>query len=109
VLDGRLVGVRPSRSHPVNQGRLCVKGWHANEFVTAPDRLTTPLIRRNGHLQPASWDEALALVARSLMAVEPGQFAALSSAKCTNEENYLMQKYVRAVLGSNNVDHCARL
>ncbi len=109
VQDGKLVGVRPAQAHPVNQGKLCIKGWHVNEFVTAKDRLTTPLIRRNGKLQPAPWEEAVALVAQKLKAAGPEHVAALSSAKCTNEENFLMQKFVRVVLGSNNIDHCARL
>jgi len=109
VLDGQLVGVRPARSHPVSQGKLCIKGWHVNEFVTSKDRLTTPLIRRNGQLQPAPWKEALGLVAEKLKAAGPEHVGALSSAKCTNEENYLMQKFVRVVLGTNSVDHCARL
>ncbi len=109
VHDGQLVGVRPVPSHPVSQGKLCIKGWNVNEFVTSPERLTVPLIRRNGTLQPATWDDAVSLVAARLKAAGPARVAALSSAKCTNEENYLMQKLVRSVLGSNNVDHCARL
>jgi predicted molibdopterin-dependent oxidoreductase YjgC len=109
VLDGKLVGVRGARAHPVSQGKLCIKGWHVNEFVTSADRLTTPLIRKNGKLQPAPWKEALDLVAAKLKAAGPEGVGALSSAKCTNEENYLMQKFVRVVLGSNSVDHCARL
>jgi len=109
VLDGQLVGVRPDRAHPVSQGRLCIKGWTVNEFVTAKDRLRTPLVRRNGRLEEASWDEALSLAARGLKAAAPDQVAVLSSAKCTNEENYLVQKFARIVLGTNSVDHCARL
>lgn len=109
VLDGRLVGVRPAREHPVNQGKLCIKGWTVNEFVTAEDRLKTPWVRRNGKLEEASWDEALALTVQGLKAAAPERVALLSSAKCTNEENYLLQKFARAVLGTNNVDHCARL
>jgi predicted molibdopterin-dependent oxidoreductase YjgC len=109
VLDGELVGVRPARSHPVSQGKLCIKGWHVNEFVTSKDRLTTPLVRRGGKLQEASWEEAIELVARRMKAIEPERIAVLSSAKCTNEENYLTQKFARAVLGTNSVDHCARL
>jgi predicted molibdopterin-dependent oxidoreductase YjgC len=109
VHDGQLVGLRPAPNHPASHGKLCIKGWHANEFVTSRDRLTTPLIRRNGKLQPAPWEEAVSLVADRLKAAGPDGVAALSSAKCTNEENFLMQKLVRSVLGSNNVDHCARL
>ncbi len=109
VLDGQLVGVRPARAHPVSQGKLCIKGWSVNEFVTAKDRLTTPLIRKNGKLQPAPWKEALGLMVQKFRAAGPERFGALSSAKCTNEENYLMQKFVRSVMGTNSVDHCARL
>jgi formate dehydrogenase major subunit/formate dehydrogenase alpha subunit len=110
---GRLVGVEPSATHPVSRGRLCVKGWNAYAFVHHPDRLTTPLIRREGRLMPASWDEALALTAERLQEISvkygPDALMFFSSAKATNEENYLMMKLARAGFGTNNVDHCARL
>jgi len=110
---GRLVGVEPSTTHPVSRGGLCVKGWNAFAFVHHPDRLTTPLLRRDGALQPASWDEALDLVVERLRAVQRrhGADAVMfaSSAKATNEENYLLMKLARAVFGTNNIDHCARL
>ncbi|KON31415.1 formate dehydrogenase [miscellaneous Crenarchaeota group-15 archaeon DG-45] len=113
VLDGEPIGVLPRRSNSVNQGKLCVKGWSAHEFVTSDDRLTRPLIRRDGALVEASWDEALGLVAEKLELYRrehgPDSIGVLSSAKCTNEENFLMMKLARAVLGTNNVDHCARL
>jgi predicted molibdopterin-dependent oxidoreductase YjgC len=113
VLDGEIVGVIPAKEHPVSQGRLCIKGWNAADFVYHPDRLKTPLIRKNGELVEATWDEALSLVAERLGTIKaesgPNSLAFLSSAKCTNEENYLMQKLARAVIGTNNVDHCARL
>jgi formate dehydrogenase major subunit/formate dehydrogenase alpha subunit len=110
---GRLVGVEPSTTHPVSRGSLCVKGWNAFAFVHHPDRLTTPLLRRDGVLQPASWDEALNLVVERLRAVQ-GRHGAdalmfTASAKATNEENYLLMKLARAVFGTNNIDHCARL
>ena len=111
--DGRLVGVEPSSEHVVAQGRLCVKGWNAYHFVNHPDRLTQPLIRRNRTLEPASWDEALDLVVSRLQAIQaahgPDSVAFFSSAKTTNEENYLMMKLARAAFKTNNVDHCARL
>ncbi|HIJ86889.1 MAG TPA: formate dehydrogenase subunit alpha [Desulfuromonadales bacterium] len=111
--DGRLVGVEPSTTSPVNRGGLCVKGWNAYAFVHHPDRLTTPLVRRDGVLHPASWDEALNLVVERLQAVQAthGKDAVMfaSSAKATNEENYLLMKLARAVFGTNNIDHCARL
>ncbi len=113
VLDGEIVGVLPFKEHPVSQGGLCIKGWNATAFVRHPDRLTTPLIREGDHFREASWDEALNLVAERLSAVKaesgPDSTAFLVSAKCTNEENYLLQKLARAVVGTNNVDHCARL
>ena len=97
----------------VSDGRLCVKGRFGFDFVGHPERLTDPLIRRDGELQPASWDEALDVVAERLGHIRdehgPDAVGGLASAKCTNEENYIMQKFMRAVIGTNNVDHCARL
>ena len=113
VLDGEIVGVLPDKTHPISQGRLCIKGWNAEGFVQHPDRLTTPLIRRDGELQAATWEEALAYVGDKLAAIRdesgPDSVGFFTSAKCTNEENYLFQKFARAVIGTNNVDHCARL
>ena len=113
VRAGRIVRVRGEQEHVVNKGSVCVKGRFGLDFVNAPDRLTTPLIRRDGELQEASWDEALDLLAGKLIEIKekhgPDALAGLSSAKCTNEENYLFQKFMRAVIGTNNVDHCARL
>ena len=113
VLDGEIVGVLPDKTHPISQGRLCIKGWNAGAFVQHPDRLTTPLIRRDDRLEEATWDEALALVAAKLGAIRdtsgPDSIGFLASAKCTNEENYVLQKFARAVIKTNNVDHCARL
>jgi predicted molibdopterin-dependent oxidoreductase YjgC len=113
VDNDRVVGAMPSRAHPVSRGNLCVKGWHAHEFIHDPNRLATPLVRRSGRLVPASWDEALGRAVAGLDRVlrEHGGDAigVLASAKCTNEENYLLQKFTRTVLGTNNIDHCARL
>lgn len=110
---GRLTGVEPSSQNPVNKGMLCAKGWNSYEFVQSPDRLTTPLVRKNGELAQSTWDEALQIVAAKLLEIReqqgPSALAFLSSAKVTNEENYLFQKMARAVFGTNNVDHCARL
>ncbi|MBI2354462.1 MAG: formate dehydrogenase subunit alpha [Deltaproteobacteria bacterium] len=110
---GRLVGVEPSVTNPVNRGGLCVKGWNAFAFVHHPDRLTTPLIRQNGELRPASWDEALGTVVGRLRSIQErhGADAIMfaSSAKATNEENYLLMKLARGVFATNNIDHCARL
>jgi len=92
---------------------LCIKGWNAHEFVRSPERLTTPLVRKNGTLQEASWDEALDYTVSRLKEIKEQHgaesVACLSSARCTNEENYLLQKFLRAGFGTNNVDACARL
>ncbi len=113
VADGNLVGTLPSKSNPMNEGKLCIKGWNVHEFVQSPRRLTTPLIRKNGELQEASWDEALDYTANRLKEIKDAQggdsVAFLASAKCSNEENYLLQKFCRVGFGTNNIDHCARL
>lgn len=112
VKDNEVVRVDPADRGP-NNGTLCVKGKFAYRFINSSDRLTTPLIRKNGILEPASWDEALTLIADRMAATKdasgPDSLAALASARCTNEENYLMQKLFRGVVGTNNIDHCARL
>ena len=96
-----------------NDGNLCVKGRFGMDFVGHPDRLKTPLIKRNGKFEEASWDEAIKLIAGKLKKIKsesgPDSIAGLSSAKCTNEDNYVFQKFIRAGIGTNNVDHCARL
>jgi predicted molibdopterin-dependent oxidoreductase YjgC len=113
VLDGKLIGTLPLKKAPMNDGKLCIKGWNAHEFVHSPERLTTPLMRKNGSLQEVSWDEALDFTVSRLKEIrdEHGgdSLAFLSSARCTNEENYLLQKFCRAGFGTNNVDACARL
>ena len=110
---GKIVHVRGDKNNPASKGSLCVKGRFGLDFVSSPDRLTTPLIKRNGTLEEATWDEALDLVASKLAEIRDTHgadaLAGLSSAKCTNEENYVFQKFIRAGLGTNNVDHCARL
>ncbi len=113
VKDNEIVRVTSKEDSIVNNGLLCVKGRFSYEFVSSPDRLKTPLIRKNGELQPASWDEALDYTAQRLREIKdtygPEAIAGLSSARCTTGENYLFQKFMRAVIGNNNVDHCARL
>lgn len=109
TVGNEVVGVRGDPESPVNKGSLCVKGQFGFEFINHPDRLTSPLIRRNGEFSKATWDEALDLVASKLAKYKGEEVAVISSAKCTNEENYLVQKFARTVLGTNNVDHCARL
>jgi formate dehydrogenase alpha subunit len=113
VVNEKLVGVIPCKTHPVNEGKLCIKGYNAHKFVEHPDRLKKPLIKKEGKFVEVGWDEALSLIAQKLFEVKknhgPDSIGMLSSARCTNEENYLMQKFARAVIGTNNVDHCARL
>jgi formate dehydrogenase major subunit/formate dehydrogenase alpha subunit len=98
---------------PNPYGEACVKGRFGYDFINHPDRLKKPLIKRNGKFEEAEWEEALSLVAEKLTEIKDEYggraLAGLSSAKCTNEENYLMQKFMRAVIGTNSVDHCARL
>ncbi len=97
---------------PANGISTCVKGKFGWDYVNSPDRLTTPLIRKNGTFHRASWDEALDLVARRFSEIKakdgPDSLALISSSKCTNEESYLMQKLARAVIGTNNMDNCSR-
>lgn len=112
VKDDKVLGVEPVRA-AINEGLLCVKGKFAYQFINHQDRLKTPLIKEEGRFREASWEEALNLIVDKVNMTKKnhgsGAFAGLSSAKCTNEENYMMQKFMRAVIGTNNVDHCARL
>ncbi|PSW24369.1 formate dehydrogenase subunit alpha [Photobacterium swingsii] len=105
--------VQGAKDSPVNQGMLCVKGRFGFDFVGSDERLTTPLIRRDGELQPATWEEAITLVADKLSSIKTQHgghaLAGFSSAKTTNEDNYAFQKLFRRELLTNNIDHCARL
>lgn len=111
--QGKVAAISAVETAAVNQGHSCLKGRYAFEYVHHPDRLRSPLIRRNGVLEPAGWDEALDYIAGRLGQIKREQgadaIAAISSARCTNEENYLMQKFMRTVIGSNNIDGCARV
>lgn len=113
VKDNMIVRVTSKEDSVVNKGLLCVKGRFAYEFVSSPERLKTPLMRKNNELQPVSWEEALDYAAKRLREIKEkyghDSIAGLSSARCTTEENYLFQKFIRAAIGTNNVDHCARL
>jgi predicted molibdopterin-dependent oxidoreductase YjgC len=101
----------PPPGTTVNDGNLCVKGRFANDFIHHPDRLTEPLVRDNGELRPATWDEALDRVAEGLLGVKERHgndaLAFISSSRCTGEENYLMQKLARAAFQTHNVHQCA--
>ncbi|MBW2557872.1 MAG: formate dehydrogenase subunit alpha [Deltaproteobacteria bacterium] len=113
VENGVAVATYPDREHPVSRGSLCIKGWSAHEFINHPDRLTSPLLRKGDTFQEIPWDEAIPMAASKLRetAAKYGgdSIGGLSSAKCTNEENYLFQKLIRMAFKTNNVDHCARL
>ncbi len=113
VLDNRIVAVNGADDPTVNASSLCVKGRFGYEFVASEERLKKPLIRRGDRFVEVSWDEALDFVAKNLSRIKaehgPDAIGGFASARCTNEENYLFQKFMRAVIGTNNVDHCARL
>jgi predicted molibdopterin-dependent oxidoreductase YjgC len=113
VIDGKIVSTLPMKTHPVNQGKLCIKGWNLHEHVNSELRLKQPLVKdlrpihqgRLGRSHPMAADRFRAIIDQH----GPDAVGVLVSAKVTNEENYLAQKFARAVLGTNNVDHCARL
>jgi formate dehydrogenase alpha subunit len=109
VKDGKAVGVAPWHRNPVNDGKLCPKGNYAWEFIHSEDRLTKPLIKKGDQFVEASWDEAYDTIVKNFKKYKPEEMACLSSARVSNEENYLMQKFARSVLKTPNVDHCARL
>ncbi len=111
--NGTILSISAPYDAEVNQGHTCLKGRYAFRFYNHPDRLRTPLIRRDGELQEATWEEAYDFIAGRLTAIRaqhgPDAIAGISSSRCTNEENYLMQKFIRAVIGTNNIDGCARV
>jgi len=112
VKDNHIVRVRPSKEG-VNHGALCVKGSYGYDFVHNSERLTRPLTKVNGSFEEVSWEQALDLVAAELWRIKeahgPGSLAVLGSSKCTNEENYLLQRFARGILGTNNIDNGSRL
>lgn len=113
VLGNEVVSVTGRDDPGVNQGSLCVKGRFGYEFISSDERLTKPLIKKNGRFEEAGWDEALSLVAKKFGEIKKNHGAdsigGFASARCTNEDNYIFQKFMRGVIGTNNVDHCARL
>ena len=112
VRDNSIINVT-SDPDTLNESYLCSKGRFGYEYVHHLDRLQYPLVKKDGQFVQSSWEYALSLIAGKFQAIKDkygnDSLAGLSSAKCTNEENYLFQKFIRAVLGTNNVDHCARL
>ena len=113
VHDNRVVRVTPDLDAPVNRGHLCIKGRYGFDFIHHPDRITTPLIKDGDGHREAGWDEALDLAAERfndlIREYGPEQVGGFSSSRCSNEENYLLAKWVRCAVGSNNVDNCARV
>ena len=113
VKDGKVVSIDTPKETEVNAGHTCVKGRYAFGFYDHPDRLRSPLIKRNGKFVKASWDEAYEYIKKKLEKIKkengPDAIAGISSARCTNEENYVFQKMIRAVVGTNNIDCCARI
>lgn len=113
VVNDTVKSIQAPYEAEVNEGHTCLKGRFAFSFYNHPDRLRTPLIRKDGELQPATWEEAYGYIAGKLTSIKaqygPDAIAGISSARCTNEENYLMQKFIRAVIGTNNIDSCARV
>lgn len=107
--DNTIIEMADDPDNQSSVGMLCVKGRFGYTFVNHEDRLTTPLIRRNGSLVPTSWDEALDHISNRLSEYRGDSFATLCSAKATNEDGYVQQKFARAIMQSNHIDHCTRL
>ncbi|GAA4650371.1 formate dehydrogenase subunit alpha [Kistimonas scapharcae] len=109
----QIIGVEPIRNHPVSKGRLCSKGWNSAFGVDRQNRITTPLIKENGSFRKASWEEAVSLIHEQfsyhMEEHGPTSVGAISCARASNEDNYAIQKFTRAVLKTNNIDHCARI
>jgi formate dehydrogenase alpha subunit len=109
IKDGRIIGEEPQIDHPVNEGGNCPKGRNAYQFLYADDRLKTPMIRRSGELVECSWNEAFDYITEKLKQAGPNEFGLLASGKNTNEDAYVLQKFARVVMGTNNVEYCGRL
>jgi formate dehydrogenase major subunit len=111
--NGEILSITAPYDAEVNQGHTCIKGRYAFKFYNHPDRLNSPMIKRNGDFEKVTWDEAYKFIASKLTSYKnefgPDSIAGISSARCTNEENYLMQKFIRTVIGTNNIDGCARV
>ncbi len=113
VKDNRLIRVRPSAGSSVNHGTLCVRGCYGYDFVHSQERLTSPLVRRDSDFEAVSWEQALDQIATEFQRIKESygsdSLAVLGSSKCTNEENYLLQRLARGVFGTNNIDNGSRL
>jgi len=109
VKDGKVIGQEPWKEHPINEGANCPKGKNAYHYLYSKDRLRMPLVRENGNLTETSWDEALDLVSSKLKEATPENFGFIASCRNSNEDAYVMQKFTRVVMGTNNVEYCGRL
>lgn len=113
VKSGEILSIQAPYDAEVNKGHTCLKGRFAFKFYKHPERIRHPMIRKNGVLEQVSWDEAYDFIASKLKEIKskygPDAIGGISSARCTNEENYLMQKFIRVVIGTNNIDGCARV
>jgi formate dehydrogenase alpha subunit len=114
VRNEEVVAIDPTDDGPANLGHTCIKGRFAHQYARASDRLTSPMMRRtDGSWREASWDEAMGFVADKMNAIRaahgPDALAFVSSSRCTNEENYILQKLARAAVGTNNIDNCSRV
>ncbi|MFP3974729.1 MAG: formate dehydrogenase subunit alpha [Chloroflexota bacterium] len=109
IKDGTIIGQQPWKEHPINEGTNCPKGKNAYQFLYSEDRLKTPLIKKDGTLQEASWDEAFDLIASKLKEAKPEEFGFIASCRNSNEDAYVMQKFSRTIMGTNNVEYCGRL
>jgi formate dehydrogenase major subunit len=113
AIDGRIVSIAPALDGPANEGHTCLKGRFAHGFTRSPDRLRTPLIRVDGELRPASWEQALDRIVGELGRIKsehgPDAIAGLASSRATNEDCYAMSRLLRAAIGTNNIDNCSRV
>ncbi len=111
--SGEILSIQAPYDAEVNQGHTCLKGRYAFKFYDHPERLRDPMIKKNGKLEKATWEETYDFIVDKLTKIKeehgPDAIAGISSSRCTNEENYLMQKFIRAVIGTNNIDGCARV
>ncbi len=111
--NGEILSIQAPYDAEVNQGHTCLKGRYAFKFYDHPERLRDPLIKRDGEFHKATWEEVYDVISKKLTSIKdkhgPDAIAGISSSRCTNEENYLMQKFIRAVIGTNNIDGCARV
>ncbi|RSD26155.1 hypothetical protein EJA10_15140 [Mesobacillus subterraneus] len=112
VEDNKIVKIRGDKEAPVNKGQTCVKGAFAYQYVHAPERLNSPMIRKAGQLVKVSWQEAYDYISNRLSALKkdfgPDAISMFACARTTNESNYITQKFMRTVIGSNNIDGCNR-